>query len=161
MVWFWTVVTVFPLAALVAGMIMAPRKTLALGERFFASRPAALVLTVIGWAWTAYECDTIGIDVFDSLLKRFPGELWILAAVLAFLTFIWLPKNLPVRALSGIFMLLPAEALKATRPLVPASGFAAVQLLVAVFYLYAVVGMYGMFYPWRLETALRKLCKRS
>lgn len=161
MVWFWALVTVLPLAALVVGILVSPQKTLALGERFFASRPAALVLTVVGWAWTAYECDTIGIDVFDRFLKRFPGELWILAAVLAFLTFVWMTKNLSVRALCGIFMLLPAEALKATRALVPASGFAAVQLLVAVIYFYAVVGMYGMFYPWRLETALRKLCKRS
>ena len=28
----------------------------------------AMVLTAIGWFWTAYECDTIGIDVFDMLL---------------------------------------------------------------------------------------------
>ena len=43
---------------------------------------AAMVLTAIAWFWTAYECDTIGIDVFDMLLKRFPGQLWIMAAVL-------------------------------------------------------------------------------
>ena len=30
----------------------------------------AMVLTAIAWFWTAYECDTIGIDVFDMLLKR-------------------------------------------------------------------------------------------
>ena len=54
----------------------------------------AMVLTAIGWFWTAYECDTIGIDVFDMLLKRFPGQVWIMAAVLTYLTIIWMPKNL-------------------------------------------------------------------
>ena len=44
----------------------------------------AMVLTAIAWFWTAYECDTIGIDVFDMLLKRFPGQLWIMAAVLTY-----------------------------------------------------------------------------
>ena len=42
----------------------------------------AMALTAIAWFWTAYECDTIGIDVFDMLLKRFPGQVWIMAAVL-------------------------------------------------------------------------------
>ena len=51
------------------------------------------VLTVIAWFWTAYECDTIGIDVFDMLLKRFPGQLWIMAAVLSYLTVIWMPQT--------------------------------------------------------------------
>ena len=48
----------------------------------------AMVLTAIAWFWTAYECDTIGIDVFDMLLKRFPGQLWIMAALLTYLTII-------------------------------------------------------------------------
>ena len=39
------------------------------------------VLVVVAWFWTAYECDTIGIDVFDMLLKRFPGQVWVMAAV--------------------------------------------------------------------------------
>ena len=51
----------------------------------------AKVLVVIAWFWTAYECDTIGIDVFDMLLKRFPGQVWIMAAVLSYLTVIWMP----------------------------------------------------------------------
>ena len=29
---------------------------------------AAKILTAAAWFWTAYECDTIGIDVFDMLL---------------------------------------------------------------------------------------------
>ena len=117
----------------------------------------AMVLTAIGWFWTAYECDTIGIDVFDMLLKRFPGQVWIMAAVLSYLTIIWMPKNLLTRAIMGIFMLIPAELFKVTRPLVPDSGFAPVQIVVVIAYVLAVIGMYGMFYPWRIEAALKRL----
>ena len=45
----------------------------------------AAVLTAVAWFWTAFECNTIGIDVFDMiLLKERTGGLfvWILAAVL-------------------------------------------------------------------------------
>ena len=115
----------------------------------------AMVLTAIAWFWTAYECDTIGIDVFDMLLKRFPGQLWIMAAVLTYLTIIWMPKNLLTRSIMGLFMLIPAELFKVTRPMLPESGFAPVQIVVAVAYVFAIVGMYGMFYPWRIETALK------
>ena len=117
----------------------------------------AKVLVVIAWFWTAYECDTIGIDVFDMLLKRFPGQVWIMAAVLSYLTVIWMPKNLLTRAVMGIFMLIPAELFKVTRPLVPDSGFAPIQIVVVLAYVLAVVGMYGMFYPWRIEAALKRL----
>ena len=87
------------------------------------------------------------------LLKRFPGEVWILAAVLSYLTFMWMPKNLPVRALTGLLMLLPAELFKTTHAYRPPVGtwFAAVDVFVYVAYAGALVGMYGMFYPWRLE----------
>ena len=117
----------------------------------------AKVLVVIAWFWTAYECDTIGIDVFDMLLKRFPGQVWIMAAVLSYLTVIWMPKNLLTRAVMGIFMLIPAELFKVTRPLVPDSGFAPIQIVVVLAYVLAVIGMYGMFYPWRIEAALKRL----
>ena len=115
----------------------------------------AMVLTAIGWFWTAYECDTIGIDVFDMLLKRLPGQLWIMAAVLTYLTIIWMPKNLLTRSIMGIFMLIPAELFKITRPMLPDGGFAPVQIVVAIAYVLAIIGMYGMFYPWRIETALK------
>ena len=117
----------------------------------------AKVLVVIAWFWTAYECDTIGIDVFDMLLKRFPGQVWIMAAVLSYLTIIWMPKNLLTRAVMGIFMLIPAELFKVTRPLVPDSGFAPIQIVAVLAYVLAVIGMYGMFYPWRIEAALKRL----
>ena len=114
-------------------------------------------LVVVAWFWTAYECDTIGIDVFDMLLKRFPGQVWIMAAVLSYLTIIWMPKNLLTRAVMGIFMLIPAELFPLTRPHLPETGFAPVQLLVGLAYVLAIVGMYGMFYPWRVEAALARI----
>ena len=120
----------------------------------------AMALTAVAWFWTAYECDTIGIDVFDMLLKRFPGQLWIMAAVLTYLTIIWMPKNLLTRSIMGIFMLIPAELFKFTRPILPESGFAPVQIVVAVAYLLAIIGMYGMFYPWRIEAVLKRVLRR-
>lgn len=118
------------------------------------------VLVVIAWFWTAYECHTIGIDVFDMLLKRFPGQVWIMAAVLSYLTWIWMPKHLLTRAIMGIFMLIPAELFKVTRPILPESGFAPVQILVVIAYILCIIGMYGMFYPWRIEYVLNRLLGR-
>ena len=118
-------------------------------------------LVAFAWFWTAYECDVIGIDVFDMLLKRFPGQLWIMAAVLTYLTIIWMPKNLFTRAIMGIFMLIPAEVLPLVRPHLPDSGFAPIQLVVAFVYVLAIIGMYGMFYPWRIESALRWIFGRK
>jgi len=161
MIVFWTLLTVIPLAVFAAGAVAFRSKTLAVCERFFVSRPAAVVLTAIGWLWTAYECDTIGIDIFDAILLKSSTNgvfVWALAVLLIFLTCLWMPKHLPCRALMGLFMLMPAEALKVTRPLVPAPGaFAPVQLLVLLFYVYAVIGMFGMFYPWHIENAVRRL----
>lgn len=158
---FWTLITVLPIVALAAMRFACREKTLALGERFFVSRPAAGVITAIAWIWTAYECDTIGIDVFDSILFKQASNglfVYVLAAVLIVLTNLWMARHLPVRALSGIFMLFPATAMKTTRLLVPSPGeFAPVQLLVLVFYFYAIVGMFGMFYPWHLENLFRRV----
>lgn len=151
---FWSCFVGLPLLAFGAGALFRSESTFRFVEWYKSSRAVAVVLTAIGWFWTAYECHTIGIDVFDMLLKRFPGQLWIMAVVLTYLTVIWMPKNLPVRALTGILMLIPAELLKTTRLLVPASGFAPVHVLVLTAYVGAVIGMYGMFYPWRLEKAL-------
>ena len=123
----------------------------------------AMVLTAVAWFWTAYECDTIGIDVFDLLLlkARTGGTfVWVLAAVLTYLTIIWMPKNLLTRSVMGIFMLLPAELFKFTRPRLPESGFAPILLLVGFAYLLAIIGMYGMFYPWRIETALKWIFRK-
>ena len=155
MITLWGLFLGLPLLAFGGGVVCSTGKASCFVEWFKSSRAVALALTVIAWFWTAYECDTIGIDVFDMVLKRFPGQLWIMAAVLSWLTFIWMPANLSVRALTGLLMLIPAELFKATRPILPDGGFAAVHVLVATAYVGAVVGMYGMFYPWRLEKGMR------
>ncbi len=114
----------------------------------------AAVLTAVAWFWTAFECSTIGIDVFDMiLLKERTGGLfvWILAAVLTILTIRWMRPHLITRGIMAIFMLMPAEVFKVTRMMVPDHGFAPVQLLVALMYILAIIGMYGMFYPWKIE----------
>ena len=152
---FWGLILGLPLLAFGGGVVYSTSKASDFVEWFKSSRAVALALTVFAWFWTAYECDTIGIDVFDMVLKRFPGQLWIMAAVLSWLTFIWMPANLSVRALTGILMLIPAELFKATRPILPDGGFAAVHVFVVTAYIGAVVGMYGMFYPWRLERGMR------
>lgn len=112
------------------------------------------ILVTVAWFWTAYECDTIGIDVFDMLLKRIPGQLWLMAAILSYLAIVWMPKNLLTRAIMGLFMLIPAEVLPLVRPHLPESGFAPIQLVSILVYILAVIGMYGMFYPWRIEKLL-------
>lgn len=117
-------------------------------------------LVVIAWFWTAYECATIGIDVFDMvLLKAQTGGMfvWLLAPILSYLTIIWMPRNLLTRAVMGLFMLIPAEVLPLVRPHLPDSGFAPIQIVAGVVYVLALIGMYGMFYPWKVETALAKL----
>ena len=114
----------------------------------------AAVLTAVAWFWTAFECNTIGIDVFDMILmkERTGGVfVWFLAAVLTVLTFLWMRPHLITRAVMAIFMLLPATVFRFTRLMVPESGFAPVQLLVGLMYVLAVIGMYGMFYPWKIE----------
>lgn len=123
-------------------------------EWFETKRAVAVVLTIVAWFWTAHELDMIGIDVFDMVTKRFPGELWILASVLSYLTVIWMPKSLAVRALTGLLMLFPASLFRTTRLLLPESGVATVHVFVGFAYICAVIGMYGMFYPWRLEKGL-------
>ena len=123
----------------------------------------AAVLTAVAWFWTAYECDTIGIDVFDMiLLKARTGGVfvWVLAAVLAVLTFLWMRRYLITRAIMAIFMLAPASVFRWTRLMVPESGFAPVQLLVGFMYVLAAIGMYGMFYPWRIESVLKRVFRK-
>ena len=117
---------------------------------------AGWILCAIGWAWTAYECETIGIDVFDKFLKAFPMELPILAIVLTILTCWWMPNLLPLRGVSALFMLFPAELFPAIR-LCDTNW----RLSLVVFaYVCAIVGMYGMFYPWRLRQALAWLAAK-
>ncbi|MCQ2368294.1 MAG: hypothetical protein MJ109_04710 [Kiritimatiellae bacterium] len=142
-------------------MFRAPSKIKELLNRFFVSKKAALLLTAVAWFWTAHELDIVGIESFDMITKRFPGELWILAAVLTYMCAALMPKNLSVRAFTGVLMLFPASLFRLTRLYVPESGFAMVHIMVVFAYICAVIGMYGMFYPWRIEKALMFLVDKT
>jgi len=120
-------------------------------------RAAGQALCAAAWLWTAYEIDTIGIEVFDRIVRRLwffssdiPGMVWILAIILTVLTCLWMDNLLSLRAVSALFMLFPAELFPAVR-LCDTSW----RLTLVVFaYVCAVVGMFGMFYPWHLRRAL-------
>lgn len=155
----WGLMLSVPILAYGILLMSAPGKARSFNAWYETSKPVALVLTVIAWFWTAYELDTIGIDVFDAILKRFTGEVWFLAALLSYLTYIWMPKNLPVRALTALLMLFPASLFRTTRLLLPESGVGAVHVFIVFAYIAAIVGMYGMFYPWRLEKGLALVVK--
>ena len=120
------------------------------------SRAAGRILCAVGWFWTAYECDTLGIDVFDKFLKVFPGELWILAAVLTVLTCWWMENLLPIRGVSAVFMLFPGEMF----PMIRLCDTSARLALVVFAYVCAVIGMFGMFYPWWIRKGLAWMSER-
>ncbi len=133
------------LFALVRTSLMAKALT-----AFPRNRLAGQLLCAVAWFGTAYECDNFGIDIFDKFLKVFPGEVWILAIVLTVLTCMWMENLLPIRALCGIFMLFPAELLPVTRNCVSYWYLAPVVFA----YICAIIGMFGMFYPWRFRQVL-------
>ena len=73
-----------------------------------------------------------------------------MAAVLTVLTCWWMANLLPIRGAAAIFMLFPAELFPVIR-LEPTQW----RLALVVFaYVCAMVGMFGMFYPWRIRQAL-------
>lgn len=121
------------------------------------SVPAGRLLCAAGWAFTAYELDNIGIEVFDRYLKAFPGELWILAAVLCVLMCMWMENLLPIRGLAAIAMLFPAEVFFRIR-LDPTAWRLCVVVLC---YVCAVWGMFAMFYPWHARRMIAWLAQES
>lgn len=147
---FWFFILGIPLAAF--GLFAAFRPSVAATAlvAFPRNRTAGIVLSAIAWLGTAYELDTIGIEVFDRFLKAFPFELWILAFVLTVLTCWWMPNLLPIRGLSAILMLFPAEMFHDIR-LEPTQWR---LVLVAIAYACIISGMFAMFYPWRIRQFL-------
>ena len=120
------------------------------------NKVAGIALCALAWLGTAYELDTIGIEVFDRFLKAFPFQLWILAFVLTILTCWWMPNLLPIRGLSAIFMLFPAEMFHVIR-LEPTQWR---LVLVVIAYICIILGMFGMFYPWRIRQTLAWLADK-
>lgn len=151
---FWFFALGIPLAAFGAFVLACPGAAAGALVRFPRHAPSGIVLCALGWLGTAYEVDTIGIEVFDRIVRRFwflssdvPGAVWILAAVLTVLTCLWMPNLLPIRGLAAIFMLFPAELFPAIRLCETPWRLA----LVVFAYLCAMAGMFGMFYPWRIR----------
>ena len=151
---FWFFALGIPLTLFGAYALARPEGAAQLLVRFPRNAKAGVVLCAIGWLGTAYEVDTIGIEVFDRIVRRFwflqndiPGAVWILAAVLTVLTCLWMANLLPIRGLAAILMLYPAELFPAVR-LCDTPW----RLTLVVFaYLSATAGMFGMFYPWRIR----------
>ena len=153
---FWFFLLGIPLMALSFFAVVRPSLAAKALVAFPRNHTAAVVLCALGWLGTAYELDTIGIEVFDRFLKAFPFELWILAFVLTVLTCWWMPNLLPIRGLSAIFMLFPAEMFHVIR-LEPTQWR---LVLVVIAYICIVLGMFGMFYPWRIRQALAWLAAK-
>ena len=95
--------------------------------------------------------------MFDSFLKRFPFQPYVMAAVLTYLTYIWMRPYLFTRSIAALLMLAPAELFKIIRPNLPESGFAPIQVFSALLYVGAAIGMYAMFYPWNIEKIVLKV----
>ena len=160
---FWGLILGLPLLAFGGVVLLSLESAKRFSNWFENNKIVASVLTVAAWFWTAYECHIIGIAAFDNLLKIFPFQLWIMAAVLSYLTIIWMPKNLSVRALTGLMMLMPASLFRTSHAYRPPAGtiFAPVDVFVYVAYIIVIIGMYGMFYPWRAEKFLSFLLAKN
>ena len=154
---FWFFVLGVPTLALGLFMALKPGAASSALKAFPRASALGFVLTFVAWLWTAHELDVIGIEVFDRFLKAFPGELWILAVVLAYLMCVWMPNLLPIRAVSAIMMLFPASLFPALR-LEPSQW----RLLPVIYaYIAAIVGMYSMFYPWHARRAIFWIASRT
>ncbi len=151
---FWFFILGIPLVAFGVLALVRPGLAAQFLVRFPRHAPSGVVLCALGWLGTAYEVDTIGIEVFDRIVRRFwflsndvPGAVWMLAVVLTVLTCLWMSNLLPIRGLAAIFMLFPAELFPAIR-LCETPW----RLTLVVFaYMCAAAGMFGMFYPWRIR----------
>ena len=147
---FWSFILAIPLLALGLASLAVPAATGRALLAFPRNVTAGRVLCAVGWLWTARACDQLGIDVFDKFLKAVPGELWILAVVLTVLTCLWMENLLPIRGVCAVFMLFPGEMFPAIR-LCDTSWR---LVLVVVAYVCAVIGMFGMFYPWWIRKGI-------
>ena len=154
---FWFTLLGVPLFAYGLFALLAPEKAARSLVKFPRSKTAGAILAVAAWFFTAYELDTIGIEVFDKFLKAFPGELWILAIVLSVLTCAWMENLLPIRGLCALLMLFPAEMFHVIR-LEPTEWR---LVLVVIAYICIVAGMFGMFYPWRIRQFFAWLAEKQ
>ena len=153
----WSFILGLPLLALGLSALLVPEPAGRALRAFPRNVLAGRILCAVGWFWTASACDRLGIDVFDKFLKAVPGELWILAIVLTVLTCWWMENLLPVRGVCAVFMLFPGEMF----PMIRLCETPARIALVLVAYACAIVGMFGMFYPWWIRKGIDWTVERS
>ena len=154
---FWFLVFGLPLLFGGAAFLAVPSKAAEFLRAFPRNRFAGVFLCAIAWFWTGHEIDALGIDVIDRIVQRLwflpspiPGAVWIWAIVLTFLTCWWMENLLPVRAVCAFFMLFPGD-------MFPDIRLCETQwrlTLVVFAYAVCIVGMWGMFYPWRLRQGM-------
>ena len=169
-----------PLLAIGGVMFFSPARASTFSVWFENSKASAAILTAVAWVWATYEIMIFGANILAefaagsgippvrwllSALALAFDHFWVLTPILIYLTYVWMPANLPVRALAGILMLFPTPLFRVTRHYLPVAGLAPVHVFVVTAYIAAVIGMYGMFYPWRIEKAAafilgRNLCAR-
>jgi len=161
---FWFFFLGVPLCIAGAASIATPSRAGAFLREFPRSRFAGVFLCALAWFWTAYEIDMLGIDVIDRIVQRLwflpsaiPGAVWIWALVLAFLTCWWMENLLPIRAVCAFFMLFPGEMFPAIRLCDTKWRLALVVFAYAV----CILGMWGMFYPWRIRQWMAKLSSQE
>lgn len=153
----WFFLLGFPLLGYGLASLLFTNWTAKMLVEFPRCKLAGYVLCAAAWLGTAYEVDTIGIDVFDKVVRRLwflkadiPGMVWILAIVLTVLTCMWMENLLPIRGVCGLFMLFPAELF----PVIRLCDTQWRLVLVVFAYVCLVTGMFGMFYPWWIRKAL-------
>ncbi len=174
MITVWGFVLGLPLLVCGGAVVAYPAKARAFLVALKDKKAFILTLVSLAWLWTAYEILTFGVNIFQEFFVGVPvlsqimavfaflyDHFHLLVPILIFLTVIWMPQSLAMRALTGLLMLIPAELFKTTRLFVPDTGFVSVHVFVITAYLGAMVGMYGMFYPWQLEKALNFILARK
>ena len=154
---FWFLVLGLPLCISGVAFLALPARAAEFLRMFPRSRVVGAILCAAAWFWTAYEIDALGIDVIDRIVQRLwflpapiPGAVWLWAIVLAALTFLWMENLLPIRAVCAFLMLFPGDMFPAIR--LCETGW---RLTLVVFaYAVCILGMWGMFYPWRIRQAM-------
>ncbi len=161
---FWFFVLGLPLFAAGAAFLLAPAKSGEFLRAFPRNRFAGWLLCAIAWFWTGYEIDALGIEVIHRIVQKLwflpspiPGAVWLWAIVLTFLTCWWMENLLPVRAMCAFAMLFPGDMF----PIIRLCDTNWRLTLVVFAYAVCIVGMWGMFYPWRLRQGMAWLASAA
>jgi len=112
------------------------------------------VLSALAWAGAAWATYVMPLDILRAVQQ--PHVLLPLAAVLALLTWWWMPDLLACRGVAGLLMLFPCPLFAALRAHPSAWRLAPILLAYAA----AVAGMVVMFSPHHMRRAFHFLAER-